>query len=124
MRTFKTKPFVRFASREGIADDELCKTVAQIESGIIDADLGGGVLKQRIARKGAGKSGGYRSIILFRQTTHMFFVFGFAKSSQANIRADELKGFRHLADELLALNGNALQSAQANGTITEINCNG
>jgi len=56
MRVFKTKPFARFASREGITDEELCEAVYQAERGLIDADLGGGVIKQRLAREGQGKS--------------------------------------------------------------------
>ena len=86
MRVFKTKPFARFARREGIADEELCKVVRRVEAGLIDANLGGGVIKQRLARAGRGKSGGYRSILLFRQGMIAFFVYGFAKSDQDNIR--------------------------------------
>jgi len=97
MRVFKTKPFVRFASREGIGDEELCEAVSQAERGLIDADLGGGVIKQRLAREGRGKSGGFRSIILFRRSSKAFFVYGFAKSDRDNIRRDELKAFRTLA---------------------------
>jgi len=67
MRVFMTKPFVRFASRERIADEELCEAVRRAERGLIDADLGGGVIKQRLARAGQGKSGGFRSILLFRR---------------------------------------------------------
>ncbi|MCW5700805.1 MAG: type II toxin-antitoxin system RelE/ParE family toxin, partial [Rhodospirillales bacterium] len=65
MRVFKTKPFARFADREGIADAELREAILRAEDGLIDADLGGGVIKQRIARKGQGKSGGFRSIVLY-----------------------------------------------------------
>jgi hypothetical protein len=62
MRVFKTKPFARFASREWLADQELCEAVRRAERGLIDADLGGGVIKQRLAREGQGKSGGFRII--------------------------------------------------------------
>jgi hypothetical protein len=65
MRVFKTKPFARFADHEGIADADLCDVVRRAEEGLIDADLGGGVIKQRIARKEQGKSGGFRSLVLF-----------------------------------------------------------
>jgi hypothetical protein len=51
-RVFKTKPFARFAGREALDDDYLCATVARADQGRIDADLGGGVIKQRIARRG------------------------------------------------------------------------
>ena len=120
MRIFKTKPFVRFASDQGIADDELCDAVRRAEKGLIDADLGGGVIKQRLAREGQGKSGGFRTIILFRRADKAFFVYGFAKSDRSNIKRDELKAFRKLAETLLSLDGAALASALKNGTITEI----
>jgi hypothetical protein len=86
MRVFKTGPFARFAKHEGIADQELCEAVRRAEKGSIDADLGGGVIKQRLARQGQGRSGGWRSIVLFRRGDRAFFVYGFAKSDRDNIR--------------------------------------
>lgn len=124
MRVFKTKPFARFANREGIADGELCEAVYQAERGLIDADLGGGVIKQRLAREGQGKSGGFRSILLFRRGLTAFFVYGFAKNDRDNIRRDELKAFRKLASEMLTLDDEALVAAMRNGTILEIECHG
>ena len=122
MRVFKNKPFDRFANREGIAEVELCEAVWQAEKGLVDADLGGGVIKQRLARKGQGKSGGYRSIILFRRTERAFFVYGFAKGDRANIQRDELQAFRKLASEMLVLDNKELRAAMKNGTITEVIC--
>jgi hypothetical protein len=124
MRVFKTKPFARFTSREGITDEELCEAVYQAERGLIDADLGGGVIKQRLAREGQGKSGGFRSILLFRRGSKAFFVYGFAKSDRDNIRRDELKAFRKLAGEMLTLDDKALAAAMRNGTIMEIEYHG
>lgn len=120
MRVFKTKPFSRFANREGIAEEELCRAIRQAEKGLVDADLGGGVIKQRLAREGQGKSGGYRSIVLFRRAERAFSVYGFAKSDQDNIRQNELQAFRKLANEMLALDDKALEVAVRAGTITEV----
>jgi hypothetical protein len=124
MRVFKTKPFARFASREEIADEELCEAACRAERGLIDADLGGGVIKQRLAREGHGKSGGFRSIVLFRRSARAFFVYGFAKSDRDNIRRDELRAFRKLAGEMLTLDDKALAAAMRNKTIMEIECHG
>ena len=124
MRVFKTKPFARFANHEGIADRELCDAIHRAEEGAIDADLGGGVIKERMARKGHGRSGGFRGIVLLRRGAKAFFVYGFAKNNRGNIRRDELKAFRKLADEMLALDDQALAAAMNNGTITEIRCDG
>ena len=120
MRVFKTKPFARFAIRQRIADEVLWVAVHRAEEGSIDADLGGGVIKQRLARKGEGKSGGFRSVILFRSGDKAFFVYGFAKSDRDNIRRNELQAFRKLADEMLGLDDRALAAAKRNGTIMEI----
>ena len=122
MQTFKTKAFARFADREGIEDTALCEAVRRAGRGLIDADLGGGVVKQRIARKGGGRSGGFRAITLFRRDVLAFFVYGFAKSSRDNLRRNELEAFRILADEILGLNGAGLAAALANGTIIEVTC--
>ncbi len=66
MRIFKNKAFTRFAYKAGISDLVLCQAVGEAEQGLIGADLGGGVIKQRIARPGQGKSGGFRTLIVFR----------------------------------------------------------
>ncbi len=122
MRVFKTKPFDRFANRKRIAEAELCKAVRQAEKGLVDADLGGGVIKQRLARKEQGKSGGYRSTILFRRAERAFFVYGFAKGDRDNIQRDELQAFRKLASEMLVLDNKELRVAVKKGTIAEVIC--
>ena len=124
MRTFKTKPFARFADRERITDEALCDAVRRAGRGLIDADLGGSVIKQRIARQAQGRSGGYRAILLFHRGEHCFFVYGFAKSGRDNLRPDELKVFRLLANEMLAMDEGGLRAAVANGTIMEVTCDG
>ncbi len=124
MRLFKTKPFARFAAKESIADSVLRDAVHRAEAGLLDADLGGGVIKQRLGRQGQGKSGGFRSIVLFRHGTTAFFVYGFAKNDRDNIDRQELKAFRLLATEMLAMDGKALAAALKNGTIMEIDGNG
>ena len=119
---FKTKPFARFASREGIPDAALCDAARRVGRGQVDADLGGGVIKQRIARQGQGKSGGFRAILLFRRGERSFFVYGFSKSGRDNLRTDELKAFRLLADRMFAMDEAGLRAALSNGTITEVEC--
>lgn len=91
---------------------------------MVDADLGGCVIKQRIARKGGGRSGGFRTIVLFRSGGLAFFAYGFAKSDRENLRPDELATFRLLADEYLALDRAGLATAQSVGAIIEVKCNG
>lgn len=122
MRTFKTKPFGRFAAREGIEDGALCEAVERTAKGLIGADLGGGVIKQRIARQGQGRSGGFRVIVAFRRGDRAFFVHGFAKSERENLRPRELTALRSLADEMLGLDDAGQEAMLANGTISEVDC--
>lgn len=121
-RIFKSRWFVRFARAERIEDGDLCKAVRNAEKGLIDADLGGGVIKQRIARSNEGKSGGYRSIILFRSGERAFFVYGFAKKDRGNIGKGEQKAFKLLAGEMLGYDEAALVKALKGGAITEVKC--
>jgi hypothetical protein len=103
VRIFKSKWFQRFALKERIGDASLRNAVDRAERGQIDADLGGGVIKQRIARPGEGKSKGYRTIILFQRGARAVFMYGFAKSQRANIGADEEEEFKEAAKHVLAL---------------------
>ena len=106
-----------------MTDAALCEAIDRASRGLIDADLGGGVVKQRIARPRAGKSGGFRTIILFRVGERAFFVHGFAKNEQDNIRDDELAAFKILAAELMAYDDATIATAIAKGTLMEVMCN-
>ncbi|QNG49282.1 type II toxin-antitoxin system RelE/ParE family toxin [Sphingobium yanoikuyae] len=119
-RIFKNGWFERFARKERIADAALREAVERAESGLVDADLGGGVIKQRVARTGQGKSGGYRTLILFRQGDRAIFAFGFAKSVQANISKADLALLRDAASEALEWSGEELDRLIASGTLVEI----
>ena len=90
MKVFKTKWFARFARHERIADASLREAIERAERGLIDADLGGGLIKQRVARRGQGRSGGYRVIVAYRAKEAGCFFSAFAKSDRENIGADEL----------------------------------
>ena len=92
------------------------------ERGLIAADLGGGVIKQRIARPGQGKSGGFRTLIVFRLGIRAFFVHGFAKNEKDNIGKDELVALKKLASELLAHDDKVIARVVASGTLTEVIC--
>lgn len=111
---------MRFARQQGIGDGALRDAIRRAEKGQIDADLGGGVIKQRIARPKEGKSGGYRSIVLFRSGEQAFFVYGFAKSERDSIRRDELKAFKSLASEMLGYDEAALKKALESGAVVEV----
>lgn len=123
MRIFKNAWFVRFARTQKISDDTLFDAIMRAESGQVDSDLGGGVLKQRLARPGQGKSRGYRTIILLREGHRAFFVYGFAKSERENIRKDEEEQFKKMASHVLGLSEAQLNILMANGQIEEVKRN-
>ena len=103
-----------------LTNPALCKAVAEMTEGLIDADLGGDVLKKRVALPGRGKSGGVRTLVATRRGTRWFFVFGFEKNDRANISDIELDGLQSLASDLLARNGRQLDEAIAEGVLLEI----
>ena len=120
VRIFKSRWFGRFARKEGIADAVLRNAVARAEKGLVDADLGGEVIKQRIARPGHGKSRGYRIIIFFRRDAKAVFVYGFAKSQQANIDNDEKKQFKEAAKHVLSLTETQIARLLERGDFEEV----
>ena len=109
MKIYKNAWFAKFARKERIGDAALREAVDRAERGLIDADLGGGVIKQRVAREGKGKSGGYRTLIFFRQAERAIFAFGFAKSERANLNDGELAELKMLAKALLALSPHGME---------------
>jgi hypothetical protein len=119
-RVFKTRWFQRFARKEKIGDAVLLDSIARAEKGQVDADLGGGVIKQRIARPGQGKSGGYRTIVLFKQGQRAVFIYGFAKSERANIDTDEEKQFKDAARHVLRLTEKQIAELVKEGDFVEV----
>ena len=119
MRRFKSKTFKRFARREGIDNKALAEAVERLEKGTIDADLGGGLYKQRVARPGEGRSGGYRTLICFRTESRAFFVYGFPKSERATISSSQEADLKKLAAVLLNLSDEKLQGMLDDGSLEE-----
>ncbi|MGO9483927.1 MAG: type II toxin-antitoxin system RelE/ParE family toxin [Rhodomicrobium sp.] len=115
-----TRAFGQFAHKERLGDRMLCEAIERAERGIVDADLGGGVIKQRVARPGQGRSGGYRTLIAFRSQTRAVFLFGFAKKDLDNIGDSDLKRLRKTAAEMLSWNDSQVATMLAAGKWTEI----
>jgi hypothetical protein len=122
VRVFKNSWFERFARKEGITDAALCEAVSRASKGLVDADLGGGVIKQGVARPGAGKSGGYRTLIFFRAETRAIFAFGFAKSDMGNVRSSDLADLKKAARVVLALSDAEIDEWLTSGQFVEVNC--
>jgi len=115
LRIYKSRWFERFARKESIADAALHEAVSRAERGLIDADLGGDVIKQRIARAGQGRSKGYRTVILFRRGARAVFTYGFAKSQRSNIDENEQDEFKQAARYVPALSERQLSELLQRG---------
>jgi hypothetical protein len=124
MTVYATKDFARFARKAGLHDTKLVQAAEDVAAGKFDADLGGGVYKQRVARDGEGKSGGFRTIIVFKIGGHSFFAHGFAKSEKANVSAKELKALKRLAGLLLGYAEAELVAAKSAGELVEVKNDG
>ena len=119
-RVFKTRYFARWMRKTDLADSALCAAAIEMVDGLIDADLGGGVVKKRIALSGRGKRGGARTLVATNKGNRWFFVFGFEKNDRANISDDELEGLQDLAALLLGRTSRQLDEAVEDGSLQEI----
>ncbi len=120
MHAYKTRTFARWMKREGLADRDLRDALVEMQNGLVDARLGGGLVKKRIARAGQGKSGGYRVLVASNFGERWVFMFGFAKNERDNIDDDELKLIKRLAATLLSLSDNDVRKALTAGELLEI----
>lgn len=120
MRIYKTKWIGRFTRRERIRDDDLAEAVQRAERGLIDADLGGGIIKQRIARVRQGRSGGYRMLLAYREGHRAVFLYGFAKSERENITDDELQTLREIGAAWLAADARRIAKAIKEDVLQEV----
>ncbi len=117
----KTKKFDRWARKIGLVDALLCHAVEEMLKGLIDADLGGGVYKKRVALPGKGKSGSARTLLATNRQDRWFFVFGFEKNDRANISTKELEALQLLADDLLSMKEEQIRQAIVDGALLGVN---
>jgi len=122
VRIFKVKVFTRFQRGESMRDEALCRAVRDAEAGLIDANLGGGLIKQRVARPGRGKRGGYRTIIAYRTRDRSVFLFGFAKSAKADLKPDELADLSRVGARWLKASDQEIETAIADDELKEVDC--
>jgi len=120
MRTFAIKEFSKWAKTCGLTDELLCNAVDEIELGLIDADLGGHLLKKRIATKGRGKSGSVRTLVTFSKGNRTIFMYGFEKSDRANTSQKEKKLLQELGKFYLSLSNTELESRLKSRALREI----
>jgi hypothetical protein len=122
MEIYKNRWFDRWARRQGLTSSSLCAAVHEMAAGLYDADLGGGLLKKRIARSGQGKSGGFRTLVATNKGARWVFVFGFPKNERSNVDKDEEQALKTLAAHLMSLTTQALDKAQRAGELIKVDC--
>ena len=120
MRVFKIRSLARFARKERISDQSLIEAIERAERGIVDADLGGGLIKQRVARAGQGRSGGFRMLIGYRVKDRAVFLYGFAKNERDNIDPEELLELRELAEDWLTARPEGIARSLRDGALQEV----
>lgn len=118
-RIFKTRHFQRWMRKTDLTDAALRCAVDEMVAGLIDADLGGGVVKKRVALPGRGKRSSIRTLVATNKGDRWFFVFGFEKNQRANINDKELEALQALAADLLNHTTDQLQAAVADGMLQE-----
>ena len=122
LRIFVTRWFEKFAIKKKVSTYQLCEAIARAELGLINAQLGGGLIKQRVARKGEGRSGGFRTVIAYRTGVHAIFLYGFGKNERDNIDVDDFEDLKKTASILLAYGKDELARTVAAGELKEIVC--
>jgi hypothetical protein len=120
LRVFKTRTFARLIRSTGLSDQALCEAVERAVKGLVDAELGSGLVKQRVARQGQGRSGGYRTIIALRAGDRAFFLHCFAKNDRANISDTELRSLRELAAHWLSATPALIEAELKAGRLLEV----
>ena len=119
-RVFKVRYFSRWMRKTSLAHASLCKAVIEMERGLIDAELGGGLIKQRVRLPGRGKRGSARVLAATNRKDRWFFLYGFEKNDRDNVSDDELEGLQEIARVLLARTPQQLDAAVTDGSLQEI----
>ena len=121
LQVFATKTCARWMRKNKVSKEDLLDATQEMVNGLIDADLGGYVVKKRVALHGRGKSSGARTIVATKFGVRWFFLFGFEKNERSNIDSDELKSLQQLALTLLSFNASQLATALNAGQLIELN---
>ena len=119
-RVFMTRHFSRWLSKTELSLEGLCKAIEEMEQGLVDANLGSGIMKKRVALPGRGKRGSARTLVATNNLNRWFFLFGFEKNERDNISAKELAALKAVAADLLRLGVARLEAAVAAKTLEEI----
>ncbi len=122
MKIYRTKTFTRLARKVALNDRFICQAINEMNQGLIDADLGSGLFKKRIAMPGSGKSGGWRTLLGFQSGSRAFLLYVFTKSNQENIQVYELKALKRLVKYYFSLRPEDIRIALEREELHEVKC--
>lgn len=122
VRIFMPPSFADWAKQHDVSDTTLCEAAAEVEDGLVDARLGGYLIKKRMASPGRGKSGSNRAIIAHRQGDRLIFLFGFRKKDMENIKKNEKAALLKIGESLMGIADSDIGSALEKGAIIEVKC--
>jgi len=117
MYAFKTRWFNKWARKKGIGDDALKEALVRIQAGLGIVALGGELFKMRIGREGGGRSGGYRTIVVYRESQKALFIYGFEKSDRENIDVKTLDDYKKYARDFLGFQRQEMDRLVAAGAL-------
>jgi hypothetical protein len=122
VRVYATREFIRLARKLRISEEKLCDAADCAARGLIDADLRAGLIKQRIARPGQGKSGGWRALAAFLPGHRCVFLYAFAKNEPDNIEDDELAYWHKVASAHLEMSVARIEDQIEHDHLREVTC--
>ncbi len=111
IRIYKHYKFLKWMKKLRVSDLDLKNAILEIEQGLVDADLGQGVLKKRIAVNGRGKRGGARTIIAFRLDHRAVFIYGFGKNEKETLSPSDEAHLKQLAKIYLKFSEEKMKQA-------------
>ena len=120
MKRLKTKWFNKWAKKQKLSDDRLLLSIEDMQNNLSSVNLGGGLYKVRVSLEHSGKSSSFRTIVVYRENDRAVMVYGFMKKEQDNLSSNELKSFKILSKDILALSDEALTNAIVNKVFIEI----
>ena len=120
MKKLKSKWFNKWAKKQKLPDERLLLAIEDMQNSLSTINLGGGLYKVRVSLEHSGKSTAFRTIIIYRKKDRAVMVYGFMKKEQKNLSARELKSFKTLSKDILALSDEALEDAIEKKVFIEI----
>jgi hypothetical protein len=118
MNAFESRWFKRWSKKNGLKKADLLDALERMINGSGVVNLGGNIYKIRVAKNGQGRSGGFRTILIFKKGKRSLFIYGFEKNDQDNIDKGTLADYKKFAVTFLNYTDDDINRLVNNGTIS------